>query len=56
MNEKSREFFTTEAALPKGDEVLAMQVGEGQDIMTVLRDMAATDMERLEEHEFVAQM
>ena len=39
LREKSREIFSRKkAALLRGDEALAMQVGEGKDIMSVLRE------------------
>ena len=39
LEEKSLEIYTKKkAALLQGDEALAMQVGEGKDIMSVLRE------------------
>nr|VWO94673.1 Acyl-CoA ligase AFT1-1 (EC (AF-toxin biosynthesis protein 1-1) [Ganoderma boninense] len=59
LDEKCREIFTKKkAALLQGDEVLAMQVGEGKDIMSVLlrANMAAAEGDRLDETELLGQM
>ncbi|PIL26721.1 cytochrome P450 [Ganoderma sinense ZZ0214-1] len=59
LDEKSREIYTKKkAALLQGDEVLAMQVGEGKDIMSVLlrANMAAAEADRLDEMELLSQM
>ncbi|PIL26726.1 cytochrome P450 [Ganoderma sinense ZZ0214-1] len=59
LDEKSREIYTKKKeALLQGDEVLAMQVGEGKDIMSVLlrANMAAAEADRLDEMELLSQM
>ncbi|KAM5537528.1 hypothetical protein V8D89_008855 [Ganoderma adspersum] len=59
MEEKSVEIFTKKkTALLQGDEALAMQVGEGKDIMSVLlkANMAASEADRMEEAELIGQM
>ena len=48
LEEKSLEIYTKKkAALLQGDEALAMQVGEGKDIMSVLRKSASRRSERV---------
>ncbi|KAI8995433.1 cytochrome P450 [Trametes punicea] len=51
-------FNEKKAQLARGDEALKHQVGEGRDIMSILlrANMAATDQERLEDDEIIAQV
>ncbi|CCM06150.1 uncharacterized protein FIBRA_09623 [Fibroporia radiculosa] len=59
MSQKSQGIFDVKAtALRSGDEVLAQQVGEGKDIMSILMRANATtsDEDRLPDHELIAQM
>ncbi|OBZ67710.1 hypothetical protein A0H81_12280 [Grifola frondosa] len=59
MHAKSIEIFTAKkTALAKGDEALALQVGEGKDIMSILlkANMSASTEDRLPEDELIAQM
>ncbi|KAI8974184.1 cytochrome P450 [Trametes punicea] len=59
MARRSREMIEPKrAALRKGDEALAQNIGEGKDIMSLLlkANMAASEAERHTDEELVAQM
>ncbi|TBU26014.1 cytochrome P450 [Dichomitus squalens] len=59
LKQKSTEIFMQKkTALLQGDEALAMQVGEGKDIMSVLlrANMTAAVEDRLDERELIGQM